>query len=132
MLSMINPDSMTRFDSQNKFSSSNIHKGGFDDDHHDGGPDGHSAHKKGGKSSMLNFPPQTKTMTNFYPGPLGSVEERAGLSTAAGTRPQRPTSAKLKKNGIPVSFYPFLSYNLYIEKPCHSEYPPEQENLRYS
>jgi hypothetical protein len=102
MLSMINPDSMTRFDSQNKFSTSNIHKGGFDDDQHDGA-EGHSPHKKGGKSSMLNFPPQTKTMTNFYPGPLGSVDERAGLSTAAGTRPQRPTSAKLKKNAIPVS-----------------------------
>lgn len=102
MLSMINPDSMTRFDSQNKFTASNIHKGGFDDDHHDGA-EGHSAHKKGGKSSMLNFPPQTKTMTNFYPGPLGSVDERAGLSTAAGTRHQRPTSAKIKKNAIPVS-----------------------------
>ena len=110
MLSMINPDSMTRFDSQNKFSSSNIHKGGFDEEHHH--EEGHSAHKKGGtKSSMLNFPPQTKTMTNFYPGPLGSVEERAGLSTAAGTRPQRPTSAKLKKNAIPVSINNFLNLN---------------------
>jgi hypothetical protein len=101
MLSMINPDSMTRFDSQNKYSSSNIHKGAnYDDDHHDGG-EGHSPQKKGGKSSMLNFPP-TKTMANFYPGPLGSVDERAGLSTAAGTRPQRPTRAKIKKNTIPV------------------------------
>lgn len=67
MLSMINPDSMTRFESQNKFSASNIHKhGGYDDDQkHEG------SEKKGAKSSLLNFPPQTKTMTNFYPGPLG-------------------------------------------------------------
>ncbi len=129
MLSMINPDSMTRFDSQNKFSTSNIHKGGFDDDHHDGA-EGHSPHKKGGKSSMLNFPPQTKTMTNFYPGPLGSVDERAGLSTAAGTRPQRPTSAKIKKNAIPVRFF-YINVFL-LEKPCHSEHPSKQEDVRYS
>jgi len=100
MLSMINPDSvMTRFDSQNKFSASNIHKhGGYDDDHNAG------SEKKGGKSSLLNFPPQTKTMTNFYPGPLGQVDEhRSGLASAAGNRHVRPTSAKLKKNAIPVS-----------------------------
>ena len=100
MLSMINPDSMTRFESQNKFSASNIHKhggAGYEDDHP-------GSEKKGGKSSMLNFPPQTKTMTNFYPGPLGSVDEhRAGLATTGGVRHPRPTSAKLKKNAITVS-----------------------------
>jgi hypothetical protein len=51
---------------------------------------------------MLNFPAQPKTMSNFYPGPLGSVDERAGLSTATGGSRIRPTSAKLKKNAIPV------------------------------
>ena len=42
-------------------------------------------------------------MQNFYPGPLGSVEERAGIATAQGGNRQRPTSAKVKKNAIPVS-----------------------------
>ena len=91
---MINPDSMTRFDSQQKFST---HEGGFYDHHHHESPD-----KKQGKHSTLNFPAQ-KTMANFYPGPLGSVEERTGLGTAQGGSRQRPTSAKIKKNGIPVS-----------------------------
>ncbi len=101
MLSMINPDSVTRFDSHAKFSTSNLkqhndhhHHDMFD--HHEGTAD--SAGKKGGKSSMLNFPPNTKTMSNFYPGPLGSVDERLG--TTGGIR-NRPTSAKLKKGGIP-------------------------------
>ncbi len=44
-------------------------------------------------------------MQNFYPGPLGSVEERTGVATAQGGSRQRPTSAKIKKNGIPVSIY---------------------------
>ena len=94
MLSMINPDSMTRFESQQKFGS---HEAGFYDNHHHESPE-----KKSGKHSTLNFPAQ-KTMGNFYPGPLGSVEERAGVATAQGGSRQRPTSAKVKKNGIPVS-----------------------------
>jgi hypothetical protein len=58
MLSMINPDSMTRFDSQQKFST---HEGGFYDHHHHH----ESPEKKSGKHSTLNFPAQ-KTMANFY------------------------------------------------------------------
>ncbi len=97
MLSMINPDSLQRFESQHKLST---HDGAFFDPHH---PDS----GKKAKNGPLNFPPAThgtKTMTNFYPGPLGSVDEhRAGLGTAQGGSRQRPTSAKIKKNGIPVS-----------------------------
>jgi hypothetical protein len=102
MLSMINPDSMTRFDSQQKFST---HEGGFYDHHHPESPE-----KKSGKHSTLNFPAQ-KTMANFYPGPLGSVEERAGVSTAQGGSRQRPISAKIKKNGIPVSLTENINKN---------------------
>ena len=73
MLSMINPDSLTRFDSHAKFSTSNMH-------HQAGGaPMVHETYyehaemekpMKGAKSSLLTFP-HTKTQTNFYPGPLG-------------------------------------------------------------
>ena len=50
-------------------------------------------------------------MANFYPGPLGSVEERAGVATAQGGSRPRPTSAKVKKNGIPVSIN-YIEINL--------------------
>ena len=105
MLSMINPDSMTRFESQAKFSTSNMMHGQptvhetYYEQHMEASGEKH--HGKVAKSSMLNFP-QTKTMANFYPGPLGSVDEqRSGLKTAQDQR-ARPTSAKVKKN-IPVS-----------------------------
>ena len=107
MLSMINPDQLSRFESQAKFSTSNMHAGAatthetyYEQQQHHHRIE--SSEKKGGKSSLLNFP-GTKTSTNFYPGgPLGQVDEhRAGLNTAGGAR-LRPTSASVKKQ-IPVN-----------------------------
>lgn len=63
MLSMINPDSLTRFESHSKFSTTNmvggVETGGFYEQHHHEG----SAQKG---SKLMGFP-ATKTSTNFYP-----------------------------------------------------------------
>ncbi len=98
---MINPDSLTRFESHAKFSSTNIHHGSpmVHETYYDHGHMDADKHAKGTKSTLHNLP---KTQSNFYPGPLGSVEEqRAHMNTASGAR-LRPTSANVKKH-IPVS-----------------------------
>lgn len=105
MLSMINPDSLTRFESHSKFSTTNINHGGIHQTYYE---DGH--HGESEKKGKHLFPggTATKTSQNFYPagtGPLGQVDEqaRAGLSTASGATRLRPTSATVKKQ-IPVSY----------------------------
>ena len=102
MLSMINPDSVARFESHSKFSTSNLHHGVpmVHETYYQQEQEGQRNEKAGAKSSLLTMPhQQTKTMTNFYPGPLGQVEE-GRLGTAAARL--RPTSASVKKQ-IPVS-----------------------------
>lgn len=60
MLSMINPDSLTRFESHSKFSTTNggVEAAGYYEQHHHEG-----SAQKGMKSSF----PGTKTSANFYP-----------------------------------------------------------------